>query len=166
MGLSGILTIGGTILGTSRDKPHKMPVGDRIMDMTDVMIDVFKKNTILGHVQRGGTPTAADRLLATRLGTACYRIYPERPLRSNDCNEESSSGRNSAGKNNWTSEMGSGRSFMDRKCPVGRNQFWGLNVFNDLIIGNQLSDSLHRPVQFPPLYEKYQPDRIALSLDF
>ncbi len=71
MGLSGILTIGGTILGTSRDKPHKMPVGDRIMDMTDVMIDVFKKNTILGHVQRGGTPTAADRLLATRLGTAC-----------------------------------------------------------------------------------------------
>ena len=26
--------------------------------------------TILGHVQRGGTPTPADRLLATRLGTA------------------------------------------------------------------------------------------------
>jgi len=24
--------------------------------------------TILGHVQRGGTPTAFDRLLATRLG--------------------------------------------------------------------------------------------------
>ncbi|MBD3177082.1 MAG: 6-phosphofructokinase, partial [Armatimonadia bacterium] len=24
--LSGILTAGGTILGTSRDKPHKMPV--------------------------------------------------------------------------------------------------------------------------------------------
>ena len=27
--LSGILTIGGTILGTSRDKPHKMPVGGK-----------------------------------------------------------------------------------------------------------------------------------------
>lgn len=27
--------------------------------------------TILGHVQRGGTPSAADRLLATRLGAAC-----------------------------------------------------------------------------------------------
>jgi 6-phosphofructokinase 1 len=26
--------------------------------------------TILGHVQRGGTPTAFDRLLATRLGVA------------------------------------------------------------------------------------------------
>jgi ATP-dependent phosphofructokinase / diphosphate-dependent phosphofructokinase len=27
--------------------------------------------TILGYVQRGGTPSAADRILATRLGTAC-----------------------------------------------------------------------------------------------
>jgi 6-phosphofructokinase 1 len=27
--------------------------------------------TILGYVQRGGTPSPADRLLATRLGTAC-----------------------------------------------------------------------------------------------
>ncbi len=27
--LSGILTVGGTILGTSRDKPHKMPVGGK-----------------------------------------------------------------------------------------------------------------------------------------
>lgn len=28
--------------------------------------------TILGHVQRGGSPTAADRVLATRLGTSAY----------------------------------------------------------------------------------------------
>jgi 6-phosphofructokinase 1 len=27
--------------------------------------------TILGYLQRGGTPSAADRVLATRLGTAC-----------------------------------------------------------------------------------------------
>jgi 6-phosphofructokinase 1 len=30
--------------------------------------------TILGHLQRGGTPSAADRLLATRLGTACAAL--------------------------------------------------------------------------------------------
>ena len=30
--------------------------------------------TILGHLQRGGTPSAADRLLATRLGTACANL--------------------------------------------------------------------------------------------
>ena len=33
--------------------------------------------TILGHVQRGGTPSAADRLLATLLGAACARTIDE-----------------------------------------------------------------------------------------
>jgi 6-phosphofructokinase 1 len=33
--------------------------------------------TILGHLQRGGTPSAADRLLATRLGTACAHYLSE-----------------------------------------------------------------------------------------
>ncbi len=36
--LSGVLTRGGTILGTSRDKPAKMPMGGREMDMTDVAV--------------------------------------------------------------------------------------------------------------------------------
>lgn len=35
------------------------------------LTDLESRLTILGHVQRGGTPTPADRLLATRLGTAC-----------------------------------------------------------------------------------------------
>ena len=33
--------------------------------------------TILGHVQRGGTPSPADRLLATRLGTACAHLIQD-----------------------------------------------------------------------------------------
>jgi 6-phosphofructokinase 1 len=33
--------------------------------------------TILGHIQRGGTPSAGDRLLATRLGTACAGLINE-----------------------------------------------------------------------------------------
>jgi 6-phosphofructokinase 1 len=33
--------------------------------------------TILGHLQRGGTPSAADRVLATRLGTACAELLHE-----------------------------------------------------------------------------------------
>ena len=28
----------------------------------------------LGHLLRGGAPSAADRMLATRLGTACVRL--------------------------------------------------------------------------------------------
>ncbi len=34
--------------------------------------------SILGYVQRGGTPSAADRLLATRLGTACADLIERR----------------------------------------------------------------------------------------
>jgi 6-phosphofructokinase 1 len=34
--------------------------------------------TILGYVQRGGAPSAVDRLLATRLGTACAELIQER----------------------------------------------------------------------------------------
>ncbi|MPZ51655.1 MAG: ATP-dependent 6-phosphofructokinase [Acidimicrobiia bacterium] len=33
--------------------------------------------TILGHVQRGGTPSPRDRLLATRLGTACVDLIAD-----------------------------------------------------------------------------------------
>jgi len=33
--------------------------------------------TALGHLQRGGTPTPADRLLATRIGTRCVELIAE-----------------------------------------------------------------------------------------
>jgi len=33
--------------------------------------------TILGHVQRGGVPSPADRLLATRLGTAASNFIAQ-----------------------------------------------------------------------------------------
>jgi 6-phosphofructokinase 1 len=33
--------------------------------------------TILGHLQRGGAPSATDRLLATRLGTTAARLIHE-----------------------------------------------------------------------------------------
>ena len=39
-------------------------VGDLIEDLTGIE----SRYTILGHVQRGGSPTAFDRLLATRFG--------------------------------------------------------------------------------------------------
>lgn len=55
--LSGILTLGGTILGTSRDKPHKMPIGGKEMDMTDVMVDNYKKHHLDALVCLGGGGT-------------------------------------------------------------------------------------------------------------
>jgi 6-phosphofructokinase len=63
--LSGILTTGGTILGTSRDKPHKMPVGGRTMDMTDAMVDVYNDHhlDVLVCLGGGGTAKNAYRLM-------------------------------------------------------------------------------------------------------
>jgi ATP-dependent phosphofructokinase / diphosphate-dependent phosphofructokinase len=63
--LSGILTIGGTILGTSRDKPHRMPVGGKAMDMTDVIVETYHKHHLdaLVCLGGGGTIKNAHRLM-------------------------------------------------------------------------------------------------------
>ena len=55
--LSGILTIGGTILGTSRDKPHKMEVGGKSQDMRDAMVDTYHKHHLDSLVCMGGGGT-------------------------------------------------------------------------------------------------------------
>ena len=43
----------------------------RLSHQLEELTGLEARVTILGHLQRGGTPSAADRLLATRLGTAC-----------------------------------------------------------------------------------------------
>ncbi len=63
--LSGILTVGGTILGTSRDKPHKMHVGGETRDMTEVIAQNYQANHLdaLVCIGGGGTQKNALRLL-------------------------------------------------------------------------------------------------------
>jgi len=67
--LSGILTQGGTILGTSRDKPHRMPVGGKILDMTDAIVENYHANNLdcLVCLGGGGTQKNALRLKAKGL---------------------------------------------------------------------------------------------------
>jgi len=62
--LSGILTVGGTILGTSRDKPHKMTVGQQTLDMTDVIVENYHNHHLdaLVCLGGGGTQKNAYRL--------------------------------------------------------------------------------------------------------
>ena len=66
--LSGILSLGGTILGTSRDKPNKMPVGDKIMDMTDAILHNYKKNHLDALVCIGGGGTQKNALKLVEKG--------------------------------------------------------------------------------------------------
>jgi 6-phosphofructokinase 1 len=62
--LSGILTTGGTILGTSRDKPHRMVINGRTRDMTGTIRDNLKKWGIecIVCLGGGGTQKSALRL--------------------------------------------------------------------------------------------------------
>lgn len=63
--LSGILTVGGTILGTSRDKVHRMPIGGDTLDMTDLIVDNYRKHhlDVLVCLGGGGTQKNAYRLM-------------------------------------------------------------------------------------------------------
>ena len=49
----------------------------RLAKQLEELTHLESRVTILGYVQRGGTPSAADRLLATRLGSACADLIHE-----------------------------------------------------------------------------------------
>ncbi|TWT85281.1 6-phosphofructokinase [Posidoniimonas polymericola] len=60
--LSGILTDGGTFLGASRDKPHKMPIGERTEDMTDAIVATYQRHGLDCVVCIGGGGTQKNAL--------------------------------------------------------------------------------------------------------
>jgi 6-phosphofructokinase 1 len=66
--LSGILTLGGTLLGTSRDKPHRMPIGGKTLDMTDVIKENYQKHHLDVLVCLGGGGTQKNALKLVQKG--------------------------------------------------------------------------------------------------
>jgi 6-phosphofructokinase 1 len=48
-------------------------LANRLEDFTKLETRI----TILGYLQRGGTPSATDRVLATQLGTACAALIQD-----------------------------------------------------------------------------------------
>jgi 6-phosphofructokinase 1 len=62
--LSGILTVGGTVLGTSRVKPHRVEVGDEERDLTGVILENCARRGLdaLLCIGGGGTHKNALRL--------------------------------------------------------------------------------------------------------
>lgn len=66
--VSGILTLGGTLLGTSRDKPHKMDMGGKVMDMTDLAVANARRLQLDCLVCLGGNGTQKNALHLHRKG--------------------------------------------------------------------------------------------------
>ena len=66
--LAGILTIGGTILGTSRDKPHRMEIDGKVRDMTDVIAANYRKHGLSALVCVGGGGTHKNALRLVNKG--------------------------------------------------------------------------------------------------
>jgi 6-phosphofructokinase 1 len=66
--LAGILTVGGTILGTSRDKPHRMLIDGRTRDMTEVIKDNYRKWGLDCLVCLGGGGTQKNALRLHQAG--------------------------------------------------------------------------------------------------
>lgn len=52
-------------------------IGDLIAKQLEEMTGSEARNTTLGYMQRGGTPTAFDRVLSTKYGTAAMRMAME-----------------------------------------------------------------------------------------
>lgn len=86
----GILTSGGdcpglnaAIRGVGKAGMSRFDMrftGSHTQDLTSALEEVTgckSRLTILGHVQRGGTPSPVDRVLATRLGTACAKYLAD-----------------------------------------------------------------------------------------
>jgi 6-phosphofructokinase 1 len=66
--VSGILAQGGTFLGSSRDRPHKMKVGGKVVDMTDVAARNYQKLKLDCLVCLGGNGTQKTALRLSERG--------------------------------------------------------------------------------------------------
>ena len=60
--LSGILTVGGTILGTSRDKVNKFPTADGPVDMVPTVVENYDRLGLDALIMLGGGGTAKNAL--------------------------------------------------------------------------------------------------------
>lgn len=66
--LSGILTTGGTILGTSRDTLQNFVVNDKVVDMTDQAVKTYQKHNLSALVCLGGKETQESAYILSQRG--------------------------------------------------------------------------------------------------
>ncbi len=66
--LSGILTVGGTILGTSRDKVHKYVVDGEPRDMVPTVVENYRREGLDALIMLGGGGTAKNAMRLVSAG--------------------------------------------------------------------------------------------------
>lgn len=66
--LSGILTVGGTILGTSRDKVHRFPVDGGTQDMVPTVVENYRALGLDALIMLGGGGTAKNAMRLVEAG--------------------------------------------------------------------------------------------------
>jgi 6-phosphofructokinase 1 len=77
----GATPIGGGVVLRAAGAPGANPrlggIGHQVAEAIAELTGKETRSLVLGHLQRGGTPTTADRLLALRFGSAAVRAIAE-----------------------------------------------------------------------------------------
>ena len=63
--------------GSGLDNIRLGGIGDKLANDIEQLTGCASRNTVLGYVQRGGTPTAYDRVLSTHYGTKAMELAME-----------------------------------------------------------------------------------------
>ncbi|MDX9872188.1 MAG: 6-phosphofructokinase [Clostridia bacterium] len=67
------------MIAESTDPVRLGGIGQVVADRLAQMIGLETRVTVLGHLQRGGSPTATDRILSTRFGVAAAHLAAQGP---------------------------------------------------------------------------------------
>ncbi len=80
----GAMPLGGTLTvenvrnnGAGVDNTKLGGIGDRVAKQLEELTGLEARNTTLGYMQRGGTPTAFDRVLSTKYGAKAMELALE-----------------------------------------------------------------------------------------
>ena len=80
----GAMPLGGTLTvenvrnnGAGVDNTKLGGIGDRVAKQLEELTGLEARNTTLGYMQRGGTPTAFDRVLSTKYGAKAMELAIE-----------------------------------------------------------------------------------------
>jgi 6-phosphofructokinase 1 len=74
----GALPKGGTVSLIDPEHERLGGIADKVAHSIQEMTGKETRSLVLGHLQRGGSPTTFDRLLALRFGAAAIRVVAER----------------------------------------------------------------------------------------